>query len=85
MSLVKFSALKYDDTYIYPWWGYAIGILLAFISIFPIPLCSFYAIAKTPGSLRQVDISIDSSLISATYWSICKWATQPIVYLYMHI
>lgn len=81
MSLVKFSSLKYDDTYIYPWWGYAIGILLASISIFPIPLCSFYAFAKTPGSLRQVDISIDSSLVSATYWSICKWAIGLWAYL----
>lgn len=61
---MKFSALKYDDTYIYPWWGYAIGILLAFISIFPIPLYSFYAIAKTPGSLRQVNKSTDSCLVS---------------------
>lgn len=72
MSLVKFSALKYDGSYVYPWWGYAIGIFLAFLSILPVPLCSFYAIANTPGSLRQV--------VTHSVWSVnglhSQWYTN---------
>lgn len=54
--MVKFTALKYDNTYQYPWWGYAIGICLAFISVLVTPLWFLYSMAVTPGTVRQVRV-----------------------------
>ncbi|XP_061654180.1 sodium- and chloride-dependent GABA transporter 3-like isoform X2 [Phyllopteryx taeniolatus] len=51
--LVKFSPLKYNNTYLYPWWAHALGLLLAFSSVIMIPLWILYSVAKTPGSLPQ--------------------------------
>uniref|UniRef100_A0A672Z0M5 Transporter n=1 Tax=Sphaeramia orbicularis TaxID=375764 RepID=A0A672Z0M5_9TELE len=33
-SLVNFTPLRYNNTYQYPWWGYALGLFLAFSSVF---------------------------------------------------
>ncbi|KAL7386497.1 hypothetical protein ABVT39_009354 [Epinephelus coioides] len=52
-SLIKFTQLKYNNTYQYPWWGYAIGILLSFSSALLAPLWFLYSMAVTPGTLRQ--------------------------------
>ncbi|XP_029309237.1 sodium- and chloride-dependent GABA transporter 2-like [Cottoperca gobio] len=52
-SLVKFTPLKYNNTYQYPWWGFAIGIILALSSVLLIPLWILYSMAVTPGTLRQ--------------------------------
>ncbi|XP_049931093.1 sodium- and chloride-dependent GABA transporter 2-like [Epinephelus moara] len=51
--LIKFTQLKYNNTYQYPWWGYAIGILLALSSALLAPLWFLYSMAVTPGTLRQ--------------------------------
>ncbi|XP_030016436.1 sodium- and chloride-dependent GABA transporter 2-like [Sphaeramia orbicularis] len=51
--LVKFTPLKYDNTYQYPWWGYAIGIILAFSSVLLSPLWMLYSLTVTSGSLTQ--------------------------------
>lgn len=52
-SLVKFTPLKYNSTYEYPWWGNALGLFLAFSSVLMVPLWFFYKLAVTPGTLRQ--------------------------------
>lgn len=52
--MVNFTALKYDNTYEYPWWGYAIGIFLALLSVLLTPLWLIYNMSVTPGTLRQV-------------------------------
>uniref|UniRef100_A0A671V5S1 Transporter n=1 Tax=Sparus aurata TaxID=8175 RepID=A0A671V5S1_SPAAU len=36
-SLIKYTPLKYNNEYVYPWWGYAIGWLLALASM--VSLC----------------------------------------------
>ncbi|XP_071374686.1 sodium- and chloride-dependent GABA transporter 2-like [Centroberyx affinis] len=52
-SLVKFTPLKYNNTYQYPWWGYAIGIVLALSSALLVPLWFLYSMTVTSGTLRQ--------------------------------
>ncbi|XP_037642349.1 sodium- and chloride-dependent GABA transporter 2-like isoform X1 [Sebastes umbrosus] len=52
-SVAKYIPLTYNNTYQYPWWGHAIGQLLAFSSIVMVPLWFLYSLAVTPGTLRQ--------------------------------
>ncbi|XP_072540655.1 sodium- and chloride-dependent GABA transporter 2-like [Salminus brasiliensis] len=52
-SLVKYTPLKFNNTYEYPWWGYAIGGFFTLSSTLLVPLWMMYAVCKTPGSMRQ--------------------------------
>ncbi|XP_051270749.1 sodium- and chloride-dependent GABA transporter 2-like isoform X2 [Dicentrarchus labrax] len=52
-SLVKYTPLKFNNTYEYPWWGYAIGGFFTLSSTLMIPLWMLYAVNVTPGTLRQ--------------------------------
>lgn len=49
-----FTPLKYNKTYEYPPWGYAIGIFLALSSVVITPLTGLFLIAKTQGTIKQV-------------------------------
>ncbi|CAB1347387.1 unnamed protein product, partial [Coregonus sp. 'balchen'] len=51
-SLIKYTPLKYNNEYVYPWWGYVIGWLLALASMVCIPLWIIYKLATTEGTLR---------------------------------
>ncbi|XP_029931717.1 sodium- and chloride-dependent GABA transporter 2-like [Myripristis murdjan] len=53
ISLIKFTPLKYNNTYQYPWWGYSIGIFLTLSSALLVPLWFLYSLTVTPGTLRQ--------------------------------
>uniref|UniRef100_A0A672Z6X2 Transporter n=1 Tax=Sphaeramia orbicularis TaxID=375764 RepID=A0A672Z6X2_9TELE len=53
-SLVKYTPLKFNNTYEYPWWGYAIGGFFTLSSTLLIPLWMLYAVSITPGTLKQV-------------------------------
>ncbi|KAF3859526.1 hypothetical protein F7725_021925 [Dissostichus mawsoni] len=52
-SLIKYTPLKYNNVYVYPWWGYAIGWLLALASMVCIPLWMVYKICTTQGTFRE--------------------------------
>uniref|UniRef100_A0A4W4ENF1 Transporter n=1 Tax=Electrophorus electricus TaxID=8005 RepID=A0A4W4ENF1_ELEEL len=52
-SLVKYTPLKFNNTYEYPWWGYAIGGFFTLSSTLIIPLWMVYKISNTSGSMRQ--------------------------------
>nr|XP_033506701.1 sodium- and chloride-dependent GABA transporter 2-like [Epinephelus lanceolatus] len=52
-SLVKFTPLSYNNIYHYPWWGHALGLLLALSSVSMAPLWFLYSLIVTPGTLRQ--------------------------------
>lgn len=54
-SLIKYTPLKFNNTYEYPWWGYAIGGLFTLSSTLMVPLWMLYAVCITPGTLRQVN------------------------------
>lgn len=53
-SLVKYTPLKFNNTYEYPWWGYTIGGFFTLSSTLLVPLWMLYAVCVTPGTLRQV-------------------------------
>ncbi|KAK7916582.1 hypothetical protein WMY93_012343 [Mugilogobius chulae] len=52
-SLVKYSPLKFNNTYEYPWWGYAIGGLFTLSSTLLVPLFMLHAVCVTPGTFKQ--------------------------------
>uniref|UniRef100_A0A667XY90 Transporter n=1 Tax=Myripristis murdjan TaxID=586833 RepID=A0A667XY90_9TELE len=60
-SLIQFTPLKYNNTYQYPWWGYAIGMFLALSSALLVPLWFLYSMTVTPGTLRQVHCELSAS------------------------
>uniref|UniRef100_A0AAR2KHI2 Transporter n=1 Tax=Pygocentrus nattereri TaxID=42514 RepID=A0AAR2KHI2_PYGNA len=53
-SLVKFTPLKFNNTFEYPWWGYAIGWWFTLSSTLMVPLWMIYALLRSRGSLKQV-------------------------------
>ncbi|KAG7454302.1 hypothetical protein MATL_G00258150 [Megalops atlanticus] len=52
-SLIKYMPLKYNNEYVYPWWGYAVGWLLALSSMVCIPLWVIFQICTNKGTLRE--------------------------------
>ncbi|XP_077428886.1 sodium- and chloride-dependent GABA transporter 2-like [Vanacampus margaritifer] len=52
-TLVKYTPLKFNNTYEYPWWGYTIGGFLAVSSPLMVLLRTLYVVSVTPGTLRQ--------------------------------
>uniref|UniRef100_A0A671QRD1 Solute carrier family 6 member 22, tandem duplicate 1 n=1 Tax=Sinocyclocheilus anshuiensis TaxID=1608454 RepID=A0A671QRD1_9TELE len=52
-SLVKFTPLKFNNTFEYPWWGYAVGWWFTLSSTLMVPIWMIYVILITPGTLKQ--------------------------------
>ncbi|XP_063071115.1 sodium- and chloride-dependent GABA transporter 2-like [Engraulis encrasicolus] len=52
-SLVRYSPLKFNQTYVYPWWAYGIGWFLAASSLCFIPLTMLYKLYHAKGTLLQ--------------------------------
>ncbi|KAJ8382765.1 hypothetical protein SKAU_G00035430 [Synaphobranchus kaupii] len=52
-SIIKYSPLKYNNVYVYPWWGYVLGWFLALSSMGCVPLWIIYRICTTKGTLRE--------------------------------
>ncbi|XP_055734186.1 sodium- and chloride-dependent GABA transporter 2-like [Salvelinus fontinalis] len=52
-SIVKYSPLKFSNTYVYPVWANIIGWFIATISLSFIPLWMVYKMANGNGTLRQ--------------------------------
>ncbi|NXX65461.1 S6A12 protein, partial [Spizella passerina] len=52
-SLIKYTPLKYNNSYEYPPWGYVLGWLMALSSMVCIPLYAIFILLKTKGSLKQ--------------------------------
>uniref|UniRef100_A0A8C6WN66 Transporter n=1 Tax=Neogobius melanostomus TaxID=47308 RepID=A0A8C6WN66_9GOBI len=63
-SLAQFKPLKYNNTYVYPTWGYGLGLFLAFSSVSMFPLWFLYKLASTPGTLKQVQLHYANSGLS---------------------
>uniref|UniRef100_A0A3Q4I3Q6 Transporter n=1 Tax=Neolamprologus brichardi TaxID=32507 RepID=A0A3Q4I3Q6_NEOBR len=51
--LLRYTPLKFNNTYMYPWWAYCIGWFLALSSLSMIPVTMIYKLAKGRGSLWQ--------------------------------
>nr|XP_025958494.1 sodium- and chloride-dependent creatine transporter 1 [Dromaius novaehollandiae] len=51
--VVNYKPLTYNKTYVYPWWGDAIGWVLALSSMLCIPCTVLYKLLRCKGSLRE--------------------------------
>nr|XP_033782604.1 sodium- and chloride-dependent creatine transporter 1-like [Geotrypetes seraphini] len=51
--VVNYKPLTYNNTYVYPWWGEAIGLSLALASMLCIPLTVVCKLLRCKGSLRE--------------------------------
>ncbi|XP_077385582.1 LOW QUALITY PROTEIN: solute carrier family 6 member 11a [Festucalex cinctus] len=51
--LLKYTPLRFNNTYVYPWWAYWIGWFLALSSLFLIPFTMICKVAKGKGTLWQ--------------------------------
>ncbi|XP_028665199.1 sodium- and chloride-dependent GABA transporter 2-like [Erpetoichthys calabaricus] len=52
-SLIKYTPLKYNKKYVYPWWGYGLGWLLALSSMVCIPFWIIYKLSTTEGLFSE--------------------------------
>ncbi|CAJ0953348.1 unnamed protein product [Ranitomeya imitator] len=52
-SLVKYTPLQYNKRYTYPWWGDAVGWLLALASMICIPLWVCYKVSTIKGPIAE--------------------------------
>lgn len=52
--ILKFSPLRFNNTYVYPWWAYYVGWFLASSSLIMIPLTMICKLANGKGTLWQV-------------------------------
>lgn len=52
--MIKYTPLTYNKKYTYPWWGDALGWLLALSSMICIPAWSIYKLRTLKGPLREV-------------------------------
>ncbi|KAJ7997922.1 hypothetical protein DPEC_G00217200 [Dallia pectoralis] len=52
-SLIKYTPLKYNNEYVYPWWGYALGWLLALSSVLCVPLWVVIKMWSEHGTLKE--------------------------------
>ncbi|XP_051804761.1 sodium- and chloride-dependent GABA transporter 2-like isoform X2 [Acanthochromis polyacanthus] len=52
-SLVKYTPLKFNNSIMYPWWGYALGWWFTLSSTLMVPIWMVYNLVVTPGTLRQ--------------------------------
>uniref|UniRef100_A0A4W5QUV0 Transporter n=1 Tax=Hucho hucho TaxID=62062 RepID=A0A4W5QUV0_9TELE len=56
-SLIKYTPLKYNNEYVYPWWGYGLGWLLALSSMLCVPLWVVIKMCSVEGTLKEVSLS----------------------------
>uniref|UniRef100_A0A4W5QMP1 Transporter n=1 Tax=Hucho hucho TaxID=62062 RepID=A0A4W5QMP1_9TELE len=75
-SLVKYTPLKFNNTYEYPWWGYAIGGFFTLSSTLLVPLWMLYKMSVTAGSLRQVQRNAELNMIKCPTREILAQLTQ---------
>lgn len=48
---VRYTPIKFNNSYVYPWWGYGIGWFLASSSLIMIPITRICKVAKKEGTL----------------------------------
>lgn len=55
-SIVKYSPLKFSNTYVYPLWANILGWFIATVSLSLIPLFVLYKLKHGEGTVRQVSM-----------------------------
>uniref|UniRef100_A0A8C4RJI4 Transporter n=1 Tax=Erpetoichthys calabaricus TaxID=27687 RepID=A0A8C4RJI4_ERPCA len=57
-SVIKYTPLKMNNSYVYPAWGYALGWFIALSSIICIPLWIIYQLLQAKGSIRKLCLTV---------------------------
>ncbi|KAL0983779.1 hypothetical protein UPYG_G00132700 [Umbra pygmaea] len=52
-SLLRYSPLKFNNTYVYPWWAYGLGWFLSMSSLSLIPVTMVYKLYSSKGTFCQ--------------------------------
>ncbi|XP_075893083.1 sodium- and chloride-dependent GABA transporter 2-like isoform X2 [Nelusetta ayraudi] len=52
--ILRYTPLKFNNSYVYPWWAYFIGWFLAFSSLVQIPIAMVFKLAQQEGTLWQI-------------------------------
>lgn len=53
-SVVKYKPLKFNKTYVYPTWAYALGWSLGLFCVLLVPLWIVFKMTQMKGTLSQV-------------------------------
>ena len=67
LTVVRYKVPKYGD-YEYPEWAKAIGWVVGFASVAPIPIVAFYVIMSQKTQTRSILSKIRSSFKPSTKW-----------------
>lgn len=76
-SLIKYTPLTYNKKYKYPWWGDALGWLLALSSMVCIPAWSCYKLSTLKGSFREVGRWRGGKSQRTSWWLVLAERWQP--------
>lgn len=76
-SIVKYSPLKFSNSYVYPVWANILGWFIATISLSLIPLFVLCKVIRGKGILRQVSFSLLCTSLSEKYSFICVLPKTP--------
>uniref|UniRef100_A0A8B9RI76 Solute carrier family 6 member 11a n=1 Tax=Astyanax mexicanus TaxID=7994 RepID=A0A8B9RI76_ASTMX len=52
--LIRYTPLKFNNTYVYPWWAYGLGWFLASSSLSLIPITMIYKVYRGKGTIWEV-------------------------------
>lgn len=62
-SIVKYSPLKFSDSYTYPLWANILGWFVASSSLLIIPIFVLYQLAHGNGTLQQVSFHLKNLIL----------------------
>uniref|UniRef100_A0AAY4A6V3 Transporter n=1 Tax=Denticeps clupeoides TaxID=299321 RepID=A0AAY4A6V3_9TELE len=78
-SLIKYTPLKFNNTFEYPWWGYAIGWWFTLSSTLLVPIWMVYAVSSTPGTLQEFPLVLPN--IGLPVLPACqRWVVMSFIY-----
>ncbi|XP_063417773.1 sodium- and chloride-dependent creatine transporter 1-like [Mytilus trossulus] len=65
-QIITFKPIKYNNTYVYPEWAQAFGVMLAAVSIICIPTYIIFKLLKSEGSLIERFVSTKTPILKAS-------------------
>lgn len=81
-SIVKYTPLRFSDTYVYPLWANILGWFIATISLSLIPLFVLYKMARGEGTLQQVSPILNKrQTLQVHIWMILQCGS----FLHIHV
>lgn len=73
-SVVLYKPLRFNKTYIYPTWAYALGWFLGLFCVFVVPLWILFKVVQMKGTVWQVRAKTNSNL--STFLNMLKWGVN---------